>query len=120
MKSILKTLLACLLLFLVFSCAKEEMPTQEATPLDQQPFVEQQKLGGKEQIQSLSSNAQITSHFESWLNSNGYGSFDFAGDPGESFGGKTSNSTPVPKHPVIFIHGNGDKATSWKIIKKKF
>ncbi|MEM1218747.1 MAG: alpha/beta fold hydrolase [Bacteroidota bacterium] len=114
MKSILKTLQLCLLLSFVLSCTKEEMPTQEAAPLEEQPFVEQQKLGGKEPVLSLSSNVQITNHFENWLNNNGYGSFDFAGDPGESFGGKTSNSTPVTKHPVIFIHGNGDKATSWE------
>lgn len=54
----------------------------------------------------------ITSHFRSWLSSNGYSGYDFARDDldGGSYGGKTSASDPISKQPVIFIHGNSDKA----------
>lgn len=54
----------------------------------------------------------LTSHFQSWLSSNGYGAYDFARTDilGGSYGGKTTGATPVTKQPVIFIHGNSDKA----------
>jgi hypothetical protein len=57
----------------------------------------------------------LTPHFRSWLTANGYGGFDFArlSLPGGSYGGKTSNADPIVNEPVIFIHGNSDKASGW-------
>lgn len=54
----------------------------------------------------------ITDHFYNWLNSQGYGGYDFARDDlsGGSYGGKTGNNDPIQHDPVIFIHGNSDKA----------
>lgn len=58
------------------------------------------------------SSSGLTTHFRSWLDNHGYGSFDFSRDEltGGSFGGKTSDSQPVTRQPVIFVHGNSDKA----------
>lgn len=54
----------------------------------------------------------LTSHFRQWLNSNGYGSYDFArlNLAGGSYGGRQNGSDAVVNEPVIFIHGNSDKA----------
>ncbi|RMH69234.1 MAG: lipase [Gemmatimonadetes bacterium] len=54
----------------------------------------------------------LTPHFQNWLSANGYGEFDFARTDldGGSFGGKLTASDPVTNQPVIFIHGNSDKA----------
>lgn len=61
---------------------------------------------------SVPANPSLTTHFQNWLNANGYSSYNFVNPniTGDSYGGKTSNSTPVNKQPVIFIHGNSDKA----------
>ena len=61
---------------------------------------------------NVPNNATLTTHFQNWLNANGYGSYNFSRNDitGDSYGGKTSNSTPVNNQPVIFIHGNSDKA----------
>lgn len=59
------------------------------------------------------SNAQLTSHFQTWLNANGYSSYDFVrNDLGAngSYGGKANSSDTVVNQPVIFIHGNSDSA----------
>jgi pimeloyl-ACP methyl ester carboxylesterase len=54
----------------------------------------------------------LTDNFNSWLNANGYGSFNFQRTDiqGGSFGGKADDSDTIDKDPVIFIHGNGDFA----------
>ncbi|HNH83639.1 MAG TPA: lipase family protein [Acidobacteriota bacterium] len=54
----------------------------------------------------------FTSHFRNWLATNGYSSYDFARDDvtGGSYGGKSSASDTGVNQPVIFIHGNSDKA----------
>lgn len=54
-------------------------------------------------------NAQLSSHFQTWLNANGYGGFNFNGG-GSSFGGRANASDSVVNQPVIFIHGNSDAA----------
>lgn len=61
------------------------------------------------------SDITITPHFDNWLTANGYGSYDFsdASIDGDSYGGKANGSTPVNKQPVIFIHGNSDKAVGY-------
>ncbi|CAJ0573413.1 unnamed protein product, partial [Mesorhabditis spiculigera] len=55
----------------------------------------------------------ITTHFEEWLKSNGYGEFDYARrDLGEvgSYGGKQDDHQEVQQTPIVFIHGNTDGA----------
>jgi triacylglycerol lipase len=55
------------------------------------------------------SSAQLTSHFQTWLNSNGYSSYNF-NSGGNSHGGKANSTDIVVNQPVIFIHGNSDAA----------
>ncbi|WP_452230449.1 MULTISPECIES: lipase family protein [unclassified Lacinutrix] len=54
----------------------------------------------------------ITSNFQSWLQANGYANYDFLRDDlvGGSFGGKINATDQIVNQPVIFIHGNSDKA----------
>lgn len=54
----------------------------------------------------------LTTHFRSWLSANGYDSYNFARTDlvGGSYGGKASSTDTVVNQPVIFIHGNSDKA----------
>lgn len=55
----------------------------------------------------------FTSHFRTWLANNGYEpQYNLARDDlaGGSFGGKASAADTVIRQPVIFIHGNSDKA----------
>ncbi|MCE9668711.1 lipase family protein [Myxococcus stipitatus] len=58
------------------------------------------------------STAGLTTHFRSWLSANGYSADNFARTDlvGGSFGGKESSTDTVVNTPVIFIHGNSDKA----------
>ena len=55
------------------------------------------------------SSAQLTTHFQTWLNANGYSGYDF-NRGGNSYGGRTSASDTVVNQPVIFMHGNSDSA----------
>jgi pimeloyl-ACP methyl ester carboxylesterase len=59
-----------------------------------------------------SAHAQLTPHFAQWLQTHGYGAYDFARAdvPGGSFGGRVSPRQRVRNQPVIFIHGNSDSA----------
>ncbi len=70
---------------------------------------EERTLSGFQAVVSMDG---ITSHFYNWLNANGYGDYEFARDDltGGSYGGRQSASDPVVNQPVIFIHGNSDKA----------
>ena len=54
----------------------------------------------------------FTSHFRSWLSANGYAAYNLVRDDlvGGSYGGKASGTDTVVNQPVIFIHGNSDKA----------
>ncbi|MFC1853655.1 proprotein convertase P-domain-containing protein [candidate division CSSED10-310 bacterium] len=54
----------------------------------------------------------ITAHFRQWLSDQGYAADDFARDDltGGSFGGRQAATDVIYHHPVIFIHGNSDKA----------
>ena len=56
-----------------------------------------------------SASAQLTTNFQTWLNANGYSSYDF-NRGGNSYGGKLSATDSVVNQPVIFIHGNSDSA----------
>lgn len=64
----------------------------------------------------------ITSHFESWLDGNGYASYDFERTdlPFGSYGGKVDASDTVLNQPVIFIHGNSDSAGGWSNVLTYF
>ena len=54
----------------------------------------------------------ITADFRSWLAAHGYADDDFARDDlaGGSFGGRVTSEEGVAHTPVIFVHGNSDKA----------
>lgn len=54
----------------------------------------------------------LTDHFRSWLRDNGYAEDDFARDDlvGGSFGGKLTQHDALENQPVVFVHGNSDKA----------
>jgi triacylglycerol lipase len=67
------------------------------------------------QSAALLNPAGLTPHFRTWLSNNGYGSYDFnRGDlSGGSYGGKASDADAVTRHPVIFIHGNSDRALAY-------
>jgi len=58
------------------------------------------------------STAGFTSHFRTWLSANGYDSYNLVRTDlvGGSYGGKASSTDTVVNQPVIFIHGNSDKA----------
>ena len=58
------------------------------------------------------STSGFTSHFRSWLSANGYDSYNLVRTDlvGGSYGGKASSTDTVVNQPVIFIHGNSDKA----------
>lgn len=81
--------------------------TLPETPAVEAPAAEE--LGTAE---SAASTAGVTAHFRQWLTDNGYSSYDFvrADLSGGSYGGKASSTDTVVNQPVIFIHGNSDKA----------
>lgn len=62
--------------------------------------------------QAAVSTSGLTPHFRSWLSANGYDSYNFARTDlvGGSYGGRASSTDTVTRQPVIFIHGNSDKA----------
>lgn len=76
---------------------------------DEEDVINELKLSAKS-----SSVFQITNHFDNWLQVNGYDSYKFKNSLGYSYGGKHSDSEILNNDPVIFIHGNGDKASGWK------
>lgn len=59
------------------------------------------------------STSGVTAHFRQWLQANGYEpayNLVRADLSGGSYGGKASSTDTVVNQPVIFIHGNSDKA----------
>ncbi|MDF1547504.1 MAG: hypothetical protein P1P88_06765 [Bacteroidales bacterium] len=84
------------------------MGCEKETVVEEQP--------SQERLETTSSNKAVTSglsiHFQQWLSQNGYAAFDFlrADIDGGSFGGKVSSSDVLSNQPVVFIHGNSDKA----------
>ena len=91
---------------LLFSCKHDVLNKKET------PFDDLEKLEESGNIASLS-NVKISNDFENWLITNGYSNYNFTRNDisGGSFGGKKNASQLIKKQPVIFIHGNGDKAT---------
>ena len=87
------------------------------SPLPESPAVEAPSVAapaGEElgTAESAASTTGVTAHFRQWLTDNGYSSYDFvrADLSGGSYGGKASSTDTVVNQPVIFIHGNSDKA----------
>lgn len=63
---------------------------------------------------SVSKDSRFSSDFKQWLQTHGYGKYDFAKGNVPAFGGKAGPGDKVTKEPVIFIHGNSDSAAGWK------
>lgn len=66
----------------------------------------------KSEINSATITSGFTNDFNNWLQANGYSSYNFdrSDIADDCYGGKASSSDQVTMHPVIFIHGNSDKA----------
>ncbi len=63
--------------------------------------------------QAAVSTTGFTPHFRDWLRANGYEpTYNLIRDDlsGGSYGGKASSTDTVVNQPVVFIHGNSDKA----------
>jgi len=95
---------------------------QSVSSIEKPVAVQEQALQAETTTLKQAADAQVaatfdglTPHFRNWLTANGYGSFDFArlSLSGGSYGGRTSASDPVVNQPVIFIHGNSDRASGW-------
>jgi triacylglycerol lipase len=58
------------------------------------------------------STSGFTSHFRQWLTANGYDPYNLVRTDlvGGSYGGRASSTDTVVNQPIIFIHGNSDKA----------
>lgn len=67
--------------------------------------------------QGASVPAGLSPHFQSWLAASGYADHDFARADlsGGSFGGFAGAGDCVRRDPVIFIHGNADRAMGGQI-----
>ena len=80
-------------------------------PLDVNTEAPAEELATQEQ--EAVSTSGFTSHFRQWLTANGYEpqyNLVRADLAGGSYGGKASSTDTVVNQPVIFIHGNSDKA----------
>lgn len=62
---------------------------------------------------TVSKDSRFSSDFKSWLQTNGYGGYDFAKGDVPSFGGRAAPGEKLAHDPVIFIHGNSDSAAGW-------
>jgi len=54
----------------------------------------------------------LSPHFRQWLAANGYAAYNFPRDDiaGGSYGGRWSVDDPIQHQPVVFVHGNSDRA----------
>jgi hypothetical protein len=91
---------------LVAGCGGEEPEAAEVVP-QEQPAEELGTVEG-----AAVSTSGFTSHFRTWLSANGYDAYNLVRTDlvGGSYGGKASSTDTVVNQPVIFIHGNSDKA----------
>lgn len=72
----------------------------------------------------------LTPNFRTWLQRNGYGAWAFARDDlaGGSYGGRGEPSQTLGHDPVVFVHGNSDRAvgtgpddlTGWTAVIRRF
>ncbi|MFL5352828.1 lipase family protein [Archangium sp.] len=84
-------------------------PAEEVSEAPQQAAPTQETAT----TQSAVTTTGFTSHFRGWLSANGYEpAYNLVRDDlvGGSYGGKASSTDTVVNQPVIFIHGNSDKA----------
>ncbi|HSP78823.1 MAG TPA: alpha/beta hydrolase, partial [Myxococcaceae bacterium] len=84
---------------------------QEGFEASQQAATPEVELGTT--AQAAVSTSGFTPHFRDWLKAKGYEpQYNLIRDDlvGGSYGGKASSSDTVVNQPVIFIHGNSDKA----------
>lgn len=66
------------------------------------------EIASKDGVTTQSVPSGFTSHFATWLQNNGYGADNFGNIA--CYGGRTGASDNPVNQPVIFIHGNSDKA----------
>lgn len=95
------SLLCCVALGVALGCGPaEELPAQ-APP-----------AGTGTLASPLLAPPGLSAHFRTWLTDNGYGSYDFARTDlsNGAYGGKASATDAPTREPVIFIHGNADRA----------
>ena len=54
----------------------------------------------------------LSADFRTWIEENGYAHFDFPRDDlaGGSYGGREFADQPLQNQPVVFVHGNSDRA----------
>lgn len=98
MSPIVRTLLVCtLLLAPPFGFAE-----QPGCPLSADRLANTPELGA----------GGLSPDFRAWLADKGYDAFDFARDDlqGGSFGGRQSAGEALHNQPVVFVHGNSDRA----------
>lgn len=72
----------------------------------------------------------LTPDFRTWLEANGYGPWEFARDDleGGSYGGRGSPEETLKHEPVVFVHGNSDRAVGhgeddligWSTVIRRF
>jgi hypothetical protein len=77
--------------------------------------IEQALLNNIEENTTNNTKSSVTGlsfHFQEWLTLNDYENYDFLRNDidGGSFGGKLDDCDEIINQPVIFIHGNSDKA----------
>ena len=56
----------------------------------------------------------MSTHLRDWLDVNGYGDWRFSRDEieGGSYGGRQSPDEEPRQQPVVFVHGNSDRAST--------
>lgn len=92
---------------LVAGCGGVEEPESAQVEPQEQPAEELGTASG-----AAVSTSGFTPHFRTWLSANGYDAYNLVRTDlvGGSYGGKASSTDTVVNQPVIFIHGNSDKA----------
>ena len=95
--------------FAFVSCNVSQESSASSAPIAQEVAAVETEIGAKEQgaeTQSVASG--FTSHFNTWLQNNGYGGDNFGAIA--CYGGRTGAGDNPVNQPVIFIHGNSDRA----------
>jgi hypothetical protein len=112
-----KTISVLFILLILVSCQKKE-----------DNFIDL-KQSTAEVNKEKSTNLHLSSDFQLWLQQSNYAQFNFVRNDIEngSFGGRDYANQPITHQPVIFIHGNSDKAygdittqTGWKATREYF
>lgn len=102
-----------LLCFLSFqACKSPILESNEPVSLTQEVTYDLDQLRKTTTSERSLGGISLTTDFQNWLNTNGYGSYEFVRTDitDDSYGGRTTAQQAVTRQPVIFIHGNSDKA----------